>query len=92
VPEVVEPDALHADSRGEPLEPARQGVGIEVLAVAAIHHEVAVVPPGPEQHPALVLFLPVPPEVTLVFEAPNGPFNILVLSNTFDGTPFASWS
>jgi hypothetical protein len=29
---------------------------------------------------------------TLVFEAPNGPFSILILTNSFDGVPFASWS
>jgi hypothetical protein len=28
----------------------------------------------------------------LVFEAPNGPFSIPVLTNTFEGEPFASWS
>jgi hypothetical protein len=29
---------------------------------------------------------------TLVFEAPNGPFSILVLTSDFDGVPFAGWS
>jgi hypothetical protein len=28
----------------------------------------------------------------LVFEAPNGPFSILVLTSEFDGVPFAAWS
>jgi hypothetical protein len=28
----------------------------------------------------------------LVFEAPDGPFKILILTNTFDGVPFAAWS
>jgi hypothetical protein len=28
----------------------------------------------------------------LVFEAPKGPFSILILTNPYDGEPFASWS
>jgi hypothetical protein len=29
---------------------------------------------------------------TLTFEAPDGPFSVLVLTNDFDGVPFAGWS
>ena len=31
-------------------------------------------------------------KTVMVFEAPEGPFNILILDNIFDGEPFAAWT
>lgn len=28
----------------------------------------------------------------LVFEAPEGPFSVLILTSEYDGEPFAAWS